>query len=331
MISLYQTIDRALFIKLSDMRSNFFFTSFLLLLFCLCSCRNRSTNTTTQDKTPATLEVKAVFINGDSLHYIDIGKGDPVIFIHGGLGDYRAFGAQRDTFSKNHRVIVYSRRYAFPDIQPIKDSLNYTIEPHVKDLAQFIKILNLGSVHLVGHSYGACVALQTAIDHPELVRSLTLGEPPCPSLLQNIPAADTLWKNFVTKIKNPSAEAFKKGNNEKAVEIFINGVMEDSSLFSRIPPEAREAMVVNSPELRAIALTKDPYIYVTCDQLQKIKVPVLLVGGDRSPAFLTTITNVLNRCLDGNELAILPNTSHGLQNENPSEFNKIVLRFIDKD
>lgn len=97
--------------------------------------------------------MKAVFINGDSLHYIDIGKGDPVIFIHGGLGDYRAFSAQRDTFSKNHRVIVYSRRYAFPDKLPIKDSLNYTIDPHVKDLIEFIKVLNLGPVHLVGHSY----------------------------------------------------------------------------------------------------------------------------------------------------------------------------------
>jgi pimeloyl-ACP methyl ester carboxylesterase len=134
----------------------------------------------------------------------------------------------------------------------------------------------------------------------------------------------------VTKSKNPSAEAFKKGNNEKAVEIFINGVMEDSSFFSHIPQKVREAMIVNSAELRAITLTKDPYPDVTCDQLQKIKVPVLLVGGDRSPAFLTATTNELDRCMKGNELAILPNTSHGLQDQNPSEFNKTVLRFIEK-
>jgi pimeloyl-ACP methyl ester carboxylesterase len=312
------------------MKKNFFSLIFLSLLFCLGSCNNSDRGKTTQSEVAAVPEVKSIFINGDSIHYIDIGKGSPVIFIHGGLGDYRAFSAQRDTFSKNHRVIVYSRRYAFPDKLPIKDSLNYTIDPHVKDLIEFIKVLNLGLVHLVGHSYGAFVALQTTIEHPELVRSLTLGEPPYPSLLQNIPGADTIWENFVRKFKNPSAEAFKKGNNEKGVEIFINGVMDDSLFFSQIPAKDRETMMVNMPELRAIALTKEPYPAVSCNELQKIKVPVLLVGGDKSIAQFTATTKELDRCLSNNELAILTNTSHLLQNQNPSEFNKIVLGFIDK-
>jgi pimeloyl-ACP methyl ester carboxylesterase len=119
----------------------------------------------------------------------------------------------------------------------------------------------------------------------------------------------------VRKFKNPSAEAFKKGNNEKVVEIFVTGVIGDSLFFSQIPQAAREMMMTNIPELRTIALTKDPYQRVTCEQLQKIKVPVLLVGGERSPAFLTATTNEFDRCLEGNELAILPNASHGLQDQ----------------
>ena len=87
-------------------------------------------------------------------------------------------GAQMDTFSKNHRVIAYSRRYAYPNKQVINDSADYTVTPHAKELAEFIKALNLEQVHLVGHSYGAFTALLATIDHPELVRSLTLGEPP---------------------------------------------------------------------------------------------------------------------------------------------------------
>lgn len=137
-----------------------------------------------------------------------------MIFIHGALGDYRGFPAQRDAFSKMHRVIIYSRRYAYPDHQPIKDSLNYTINPHVKDLVEFIKVLNLGVVHLVGHSYGGFIALQTAIDHPKLVRSLTLCEPPYPSLLFTVPGGDAIWKNFVTNLKThllrPLKEVMKK-------------------------------------------------------------------------------------------------------------------------
>ena len=70
------------------MKKNFFSLIFLLCLFYLCSCNNSNTGTTTQNEAQAVPEVKAVFINGDSIHYIDVGKGDPVVFVHGGLGDY---------------------------------------------------------------------------------------------------------------------------------------------------------------------------------------------------------------------------------------------------
>ncbi len=88
------------------MRKNFFSLIFLLLLFCLCSCNNSNTGTTSQNEGSAVPEVKAVFINGDSIHYIDMGKGDPVVFVHGGGRDYRTFGTQMDEFAKSHRVIA---------------------------------------------------------------------------------------------------------------------------------------------------------------------------------------------------------------------------------
>src|SRR4026208_660443 len=98
-----------------------------IAIISLYACKTNKVPSTTITNTR---EVKAVFVNGDSIHYIDIGKGTPVIFIHGALGDYRGFSGQRDAFSQSHRVIVYSRRYAFPDHQPISDSFNYTIDPH---------------------------------------------------------------------------------------------------------------------------------------------------------------------------------------------------------
>ena len=165
------------------MKKNFFCIFFFLLLFCLSSCNNSDTGKTTQSENQATPEVKSIFINGDSIHYIDIGKGDPVVFVHGAVGDYRTWGAQMDEFAKNHRVISYSRRFAYPNDQMIKDSANLTVIAHSKDLSEFLKALNLGKAHLVGHSFGANTALLTAIDHPELVHSLTLGEAFVPSLV----------------------------------------------------------------------------------------------------------------------------------------------------
>ncbi len=319
------------------MKKNFFPISFFLLLLCLSSCDNSKTGTTTQNQTQAlpgeahTIpEVKAVFINGDSIHYIDIGKGDPVVFVHGAVGDYRTWGAQMDVFAKNHRVIAYSRRFAYPNKQVINDSADLTVISHTKDLAEFLKALNLGAVHLVGHSFGASTALLATIDHPELVRSLTLGEPFFPSLMQNVRGGDTILNNFFTNAFGPVIEAFKNNDNEKAAKALITGVMGDSLYYDRLPQKDRENMMVNTPELRGVVSSKNIFPPVSCDDLKKIKVPVLLLKGDKSPIVFSLMINEMNNCLGNKEVATLTNTTHGLEYENPSEFNKVVLGFLDK-
>jgi pimeloyl-ACP methyl ester carboxylesterase len=311
------------------MKNNFFLPIFLLLLLCLCSCNNINTSTTTQNEDHAVPEVKSVFINGDSIHYIDVGKGAPVVFVHGALSDYRTWRAQMDTFAKNHRVIAYSRRFAYPNNQVINDSGYLTHISHSKDLDEFLKALNLGPAHLVGHSAGANIALLTTINHPELVRSLTLGEAGIRQ--QNVPGIDTIWNNFA-KAFIPVVEAFKNNDNEKAARELITGVTGDSLLFSNFPQWQREIMIANTADVRgSLMYSKDTFPPLTCDDFKKIEVPVLLLNGDKSPLVLFSSTrDELYRCLSNRERATLPNSSHGLEEENPIEFNKIVLGFIDK-
>ncbi len=275
-------------------------------------------------------ELKTVLVNGATLHYLDIGKGEPVVFVHGGVGDYRVWGAQMDAFAENNRVIAYSRRFAYPNEQVIKDSNDYSVTAHSKDLTQFLKILDIGPVHLVGHSYGAFTSLVTALEHPELVRSLTLGEPPVMSLLQNVTNGGDLGNDFVSKVFVPTAEAFSEKNDKKAVELFIGGVLEDSLYFSKAPQEQKDLMLDNTLELIGVVTTQDLFPPLSSDDIKILKTPVLLMKGDRSPEVLTVIIDELHSCIDHSELAILTNSSHGLEYENPVEFNKIVLDFINK-
>ena len=313
------------------MKNNLISTSILLLmLFCLCACGNRNSNKSKQDVDHAIAELKTVFINGDSISYMDIGKGEPVVFVHGTVGDYRVWGAQMDTFAKNYRVIAYSRRYAYPNKQIINDSADYSAVPHAKDLAELIKTLDLGPVHLVGHSYGALTSLLTTIENPELIRSVTLGEPPAFSLLQNVSGGDTLGNNFFTKTMIPAAEAFKENNDEKAVIKFIGSVLGDSLFYSKAPQQAQDMMMENTLELRGFALSAQTIPAINQDDIKEIKIPVLLLTGDRSPLIFTSIINEIDSYLTNNELATLPNSSHGLELDNPLEFNKIVLDFISK-
>ncbi|HEX6168849.1 MAG TPA: alpha/beta hydrolase [Chitinophagaceae bacterium] len=302
----------------------------VFLVFALIACKSNSEKTETQVTQPTTPEVKSVFINGDSLHYIDIGQGDPVIFVHGTLDDYRLWYMQMDTFAKDHRVIAYSRRYAFPNRQVNNDTADYSPAIHAKDLAEFIKSLNLGPVHLVGHSYGAYTALLTTMEHPELVRTVTLGEPPVLPLLQNAPGGDTIIDKFMKTSIIPAADAFKSGDNQKGVSVFIGGVTGDSNFFSKMPSEAQAMIMSNVLELRGIALSKDIFPPISCEDLKKIKTPVLLMTGEKTLLLFNAVNEELNKCLPNKEKVILSNATHGLEMENPVDFNKIVLAFIDK-
>jgi pimeloyl-ACP methyl ester carboxylesterase len=169
-----------------------------------------------------------------------------------------------------------------------------------------------------------------AIDHPELVRSLILAEPFVPTLLQNVPGGDTILNQFITKTFMPVAEALTSNNDEKAVDALVAGVMDDSLYYSRLPQQDREIMMANTSELRGVTFGKNIFTPVTCDDLKKIKAPVVFVNGDKSPLIFSLMIDELSRCLSIKEIAKLTNTSHGLEFENPAEFNEKVLGFIAK-
>jgi pimeloyl-ACP methyl ester carboxylesterase len=89
-------------------------------------------------------------------------------------------------------------------------------------------------------------------------------------------------------------------------------------------------MMMNTREARVNITVENVMTPVTCEDLKKINCPEMLLVGGKSPSFFPFIINKMEPCLSNKEKATLPNTSHGLEYENPSEFNKVVLGFIDK-
>src|SRR5260370_39339666 len=123
--------------------------------------------------------------NGITLHYVDQGKGTPVVFVHGSLSDGGYWADQIGPFAEHYRAIAYSRRYNYPNANP--ERAGYSAVVDAEDLAAFIRVLHLGKVVVVGHSYGALTALFLAAGHREMVRALVLAEPPAVSLLNHLP------------------------------------------------------------------------------------------------------------------------------------------------
>jgi non-heme chloroperoxidase len=77
-----------------------------------------------------------------------------------------------------------------------------------------------------------------AIDHPEQVRALVLSEPPVLPLLDRNEEGVSLRKEFLENTWKPAGEALQRGETEKGVKIFVDGVVTEGA-FDSFPPEVR--------------------------------------------------------------------------------------------
>ena len=196
-----------------------------------------------------------VRVNRVELHYLERGKGIPVVFVHGGLDDYRMWEAQIDPFAQNYRVIAYSRRYNYPNNNPyIRPDHSAIIE--AADLAALIKRLKLGRVHVVGHSYGAFTALFLAVRHPELVRTLVLAEPPVLRWAQDKSEGTALFDEFMDNLWKPAGDAFRRGKKEQALRLTLN-YFAGEGVFDQAPEVQRKYWLENLREWQALTTSRD--------------------------------------------------------------------------
>lgn len=270
-------------------------------------------------------QVKTIQANGTEFHYVERGGGQPVVFVHGGLGDFRTWLPQVENFSTRYRAISYSRRAHYPNAWP-PDYTHSSMPLHVEDLAGLIEGLGLGPTHIVGNSYGSYISLHLALKYPHLVRALALAEPPIHPLLRTLPGGEEMFDSFMRHAWGPAGEAFGRGDLEGGVRLFIEGAVGPGE-WDRLSPRVREAMLKDAPEL-AVA-THTPFEahmpLLTCDDLARIEAPVLLLRGEHSPPMYTLINNELARCLPHVEQAMVPEASHVLHVHNQEAHDKLVM------
>jgi pimeloyl-ACP methyl ester carboxylesterase len=172
------------------------------------------------------------------------GGGPDVVLIHGSLGDYRQWNAIVERLESNYRVVAVSRRHHWPNPPPQPD-ISYTYDGHSADLQLFLHAIG-HPAHVVGHSYGAGVALLAALHGREWIRSLTLIEPAFGSLL---PAATPELAPELASRESMVAtvKAFiQEGDDERAAEALIDWVQAGAGGFSRLPQTARDGLLGNA-------------------------------------------------------------------------------------
>lgn len=272
--------------------------------------------------------------HGVDLHYLDQGTGVPVIFVPGGLEDYRSWQAQVEAFSQGHRAIAYSRRYNFPNTGAASEG-HYSASVDAEDLAGLIRQLKLAPAHVVGHSYGAYAALILAVKHPELVRSLVLSEPPVLRWLPKLEGGQPLFIEFMSNVWKPAARGFRQGDEAGLIatvdgfgELGYSGT-EEKMTYASLPPEARLALQQNAPEWRALTRSKDAFPPVPFSAIKRLGTPTLLLSGARSLKLAKVIDARLVAMLPHGQRIIIPDATHEMWSEKPEQCLKAAIEFID--
>ena len=304
------------------------FIPFIILLLVFEGCKTKEPLHKIKTESVYSAETKSVDIGDEKIHYIEKGNGPPVIMVHGAISDYDVWALQMDTIAINHRAIAISRRYAWPNRQPEKgESFDCSVESHSNDLVKFMEALDIPSAHLIGHSYGAMIILRTAIDHPQKVRSLVLGEPIVEALLSGSVKGDSLITDFQNDT-DVAVSLYEKGDKEETIRQFLATVLGSDEAYDAVLQNIRDGWKQNLVETICISRTKD-FASISREELEQIQAPTLLIKGEFSPAYLTLASDSLNTVIPNSTLKTLPNASHGLQGTNPSEFNRLSLSFID--
>jgi non-heme chloroperoxidase len=279
--------------------------------------------------------VKNIEINGRQLHYVDQGgegrQTPAIIFIHGGLDDYRCWQYQMDSFSRKYRTISYSRRFAYPNKWIGNVAQDNTIEENARDLAELIRKLDLAPAHLVGASYGAFIALYCASKNLELAKTMVLNEPPIMEFLARSPMKDDveLRQTFRTRVLSPTQDASRAGDFRKAAQVAIDGIMEIENYFGQLPNEGKQSLIDNAKSLESELESAMSTSYTMEDVKQVTTIPTLLVKGELSPKYFLRIIDILSDNMPNSEKIVIPNVSHD-DFKSGTFFSSKVMEFFAK-
>ena len=265
-------------------------------------------------------------VNGTEFGYIERGEGEPVVLVHGTLGDLRSWELQMEAFSGSHRVISYSRRYHHPN-RCRGDQSDYSAALHADDLATFMTALGLESAHIVGNSYGAYTALFLATRHPERVRALVLGEPPVLPLLEHHPEGRPLRESFLADVWVPTGQTMARGEMEDGIRTFVDGLFDDGA-FDQLPREVLDLLMDNACEFTAETSSPQFWTPFSHTEARRVAAPTLLVSGEESLRMFEIIVDELQRCLPDTQRVRIPGSSHDLPAEKPDVYNEVVLEFL---
>ena len=250
------------------------------------------------------------------------GSGEPAVLLHCSLAHSGAWGGVMAGLADRLAMVAIDLPgHGETEFDPALDIQDQACETTIAVLERMD-----GPAHLIGHSFGATVALRCAVTRPDLVASLSMYEPVYFSLLAaGNPAAYA--REMV------ESEAFSKhllaGDRMQAAEAFLDRWGSHGG-FHAMPEAQQKYMLRTIPMIleNTHSVIEDRVGPVTLENIGGIEAPCLLMQGGRSPETIRFLNDLLEAALPNVERQVFQTTAHMGPISHAPEFVRVVRAFL---
>jgi proline iminopeptidase len=288
-----------------------------------------------------------VDVNGLFLYYTELGEGQPLIVLHGGPGGtHNYFLPYLLPLTRTNRIIFMDERGSGRSGK-LEDASGYTVENMVEDVEALRQALGLGSINLLGHSFGGVVAQAYALKYQKNLSHLILAD-----TFDSTNEFNQVWGRLKTKI---DPEHLRRIEELEKEGLFDKGKPWEHGRYTAEYAELAWGwayypyMYENHPNpnynpLGTLGIAWDVYREMSgsngefvidgnmksveyAEKLRTVRVPTLIIAGEHDEWSLQ-MSNEMHSNIPGSQLAVLPKSKHMTFVDQNAMFNNTVDAFI---
>lgn len=268
-------------------------------------------------------------VNGVSLHYVEAGRGSPVVCLHGFPECWYAWRHVLADLGRDHRVLAVDQRGYNLSSKP--ESLDaYVVPELVEDVRAFLDHLGLARVALVAHDWGGVVAWAFAMAHPDRLDRLVVINGPHPAVFRRELETNPAQRQasaYIQVFRSPQAEQLLLADGCAALERIV---LADGLARGQVSQEDREAYLAAWQQPGAITGGLNWYRAMDRGAVTPvpIDVPTLVIWGMRDTALLPGNLEGLEQWVRDLRVERVAEADHWILRQQPGLVNRLIREFL---